>query len=469
MDPVLRALARFGHSAFRPGQEELVRALVAGRDALGLLPTGGGKSLTYLLPAFLLSRPVLVVSPLVALMADQLRRAREVGLVAEALAGPVERRRVDDVLARMASGTLDLVLVAPERLAGPRGSDILDTGPGALVVDEAHCLIQWGYDFRPDYRILEGLGPARGLPVLALTATATPVVKEALIRVLGLRHPVVVQRSFDRPNLTWEAVRVRDEADRWRRLWQSIRTTRGAQVVYAGARGMVERLTRALRGRGRRSAAYHAGLPQDVRATAQDAFLEGRVDVLVATNAVGMGVDKADIRSVVHWAPPGSLEAYYQEAGRGGRDGGPAEARVLWHPDDRRLLRVRLDQSHPGPARLARVVATLARAGWPRDSEAWDRLAWTTGAGAGRDAGEALRRVVARLWDDQPPGSFEWPPPQGWLRAWSARRAGLRRLRAVQGYLQRPGCRRRRLVAYFGEDLDRGACDCPHCRTGPAP
>jgi ATP-dependent DNA helicase RecQ len=467
MDPVLHALARFGHTAFRPGQEELVRALVSGRDALGLLPTGGGKSLTYLLPAVLLDRPVLVVSPLVALMTDQLRRAREVGLAAEALAGPMPRRAVDGVLARMRAGTLDLVLVAPERLAGPRGAEILGAGPGALVVDEAHCLIQWGYDFRPDYRVLEGLGPARGLPVLALTATATPEVKRALIRVLGLRRPVTVQKSFDRPNLSWHAVRVRSEEERWRGLWAGVRATDGARVVYAGARGLVERLARALRARGLRTGAYHAGLPAEVRSGTQDAFLAGDVDVLVATNAFGMGVDKADIRAVIHWSPPGSLEAYYQEAGRGGRDGEPASARVLWHPDDRRLLRARLDGSHPHPARLLRVLVRVAREGWPADVGGWDRLAWSVRGGGGRDAGETLRRAVARLWDDEPPVAFRWPPVSGWARAWRARQAGLRRLAAVHRYLRDPGCLRRRLVAYFGERLSPEACGCEACAGVP--
>ena len=468
MDPVLHALARFGHTAFRPGQEELVRALVSGRDALGLLPTGGGKSLTYLLPAFLLDRPVLVVSPLVALMTDQLRRAREVGLEAEALAGPMPRRAVDRVLNRMRTGALDLVLVAPERLAGPRGPEILAAGPGALVVDEAHCLIQWGYDFRPDYRVLEGLGPEHGLPVLALTATATPPVKDALIRVLGLRRPVVVQRSFDRPNLSWEAIRVGSEEERWRRLWAAVRATEGARVVYAGARGLVERIARALQARGLRTGAYHAGLPPAVRGGTQDAFLAGEVDVLVATNAFGMGVDKADIRAVVHWSPPGSLEAYYQEAGRGGRDGSPAAARVLWHPDDHRMLRARLDRSHPHPARLLRVLTRAAREGWPADAGGWDRLAWSAGGGGGRDAGEALRRVVARLWVDEPPTAFRWPPAAGWGRAWRARRAGLRRLAAVRGYLRDPGCLRRRLVAYFGERLPPETCGCDTCAGASA-
>ncbi|MDT8339965.1 MAG: RecQ family ATP-dependent DNA helicase, partial [Longimicrobiales bacterium] len=399
VDPLLVLLReRFGHPGFRPGQEPLVRALLAGRDALGLLPTGGGKSLTYLLPALLLDRPVLVVSPLVALMADQLRRAREAGLRAEALAGPVappERERVLDAVRR---GALDLLLLAPERLKGRTGTRLLEAGVGALVVDEAHCLVQWGYDFRPDYLVLAGLGPALGIPVLALTATATPALRRTLAATLGLRDPVRVVQSFDRPNLTWEARRVADEGDRWPALWQAVGREPGAQIVYAGTRGAVERLADALRRRGVCAGAYHAGLPREVRADVQDRFLAGAVRVMVATNAFGMGVDKPDIRAVTHWSPPASLEAYYQEAGRGGRDGAPARALVLWSPPDLRALDQRLAGSFPPLSVLARAVLGVRRDGWPETPAAWSALARRCRTGGGREGGAPLERALVRLW-----------------------------------------------------------------------
>lgn len=469
MDPVLKALARFGHDRFRPGQEELVRALLEGRDALGLLPTGGGKSLAYLLPAHLLPRALLVVSPLVALMEDQVRRAREVGLCAEALAGPVPRARVRRTLTRVSSGELDLLFVAPERLASRHGEALLTSGFSGLVVDEAHCLIQWGHDFRPDYRVLEGLGPRLDLPVLALTATATPSVRRALVADLGLRTPAQVQRSFDRPNLGWEATRVSDEADRWRHLWDALRPLPGPTVVYAGTRGGVERLARALQARGLRVGAYHAGLDADARSAAQAAFVSGDVDLLVATNAFGMGVDKADVRAVVHWSPPGSLEAYYQEAGRGGRDGEPARALLLWAPRDRGLLRGWLDQSYPSFRRLLSLWLRIRRNGWPAAEAEWERLAQSAGFGGARDAGEGLRRVATRLLGGRASQGSESPPIAALRAAGRARREALARLAAVFAYCRTRGCKRGRLLAYFGETLAAGRCDCASCRSPDRP
>ncbi len=470
MDPVYQALAQFGHDGFRAGQEDLVRALMGGRDALGLLPTGGGKSLTYLLPALLLPRTLLVVSPLVALMEDQVRRAREVGLRAESLTGSVPSGRVRETLARVRGGTLDLLFVAPERLASRRGPEFLESGLGGLVVDEAHCLIQWGHDFRPDYRVLEGLGPRLGIPVLALTATATPSVRRALVADLGLRDPVQVQRSFDRPNLRWEATRVSDERDRWTRLWRALHPLPGPTVVYAGTRGGVERIARALKARGLRVGAYHAGLAKSARSAAQAAFVSGEVDLLVATNAFGMGVDKADVRAVVHWSPPGSLEAYYQEAGRGGRDGEEARALVLWHPGDRVPLQRWLDQSYPSLHRILRVWLRLRRHGSPETPGEWDRLAWSTGLGGARDSGEGLRRVVARLFDGVAGSSVEAVdglPLSGLRTAARARRRAQGRLRAVFAYCSTNRCRRGRLLGYFGETLAPGGCPCPVCRSAP--
>jgi ATP-dependent DNA helicase RecQ len=450
---------RFGHDRFRPGQEELIRALLEGRDALGLLPTGGGKSLTYLLPSCLLPRPVLVVSPLVALMEDQLRRARQVGLRAEALMGRVGADRCGRVLDEAERGALDLLLLAPERLTGRSSGRLRRIRFAALVVDEAHCLIQWGYDFRPDYRVLEGLGRSLATPVLALTATATPVLRSALVRSLGLRDPVRVIQSFDRPNLHWEARRARDAHHRWSLLWSAVKAEDGAQVVYAGTRGEVEGLTRALRLRGVGAEPYHAGLPVPVRSRTQERFMSGRVRAMVATNAFGMGVDKPDIRAVVHWRPPSSLEAYYQEAGRGGRDGLPARALVLWSPSDLRGLRRRVDQSFPPLSLLVRAVWRIQRHGWPACPGEWDRLATRVGFQGGRDGGVALQRAVDRLAGrragESTPAEREGRAPWfgDWRAAWRSRRAARRRLGAVQGYLGERESHRRRLLAYFGEEV----------------
>jgi ATP-dependent DNA helicase RecQ len=455
MESLTRVLAaRFGHTSFRPGQEELVRALLSGRDALGLLPTGGGKSLTYLLPAALLPRTVTVVSPLVALMEDQLRRAREARLRAAALAGPVPRRVQRQVLAQVAAGELDILFLAPERLAGPLGAELARSRPGALVVDEAHCVVQWGFDFRPDYLVLAGLGPRLGIPTLALTATATPPVRTELIRLLGLRDPRVVVQSFDRPNLSWEASRLAGEDARWPALWASLGRERGASLVYAGTRGVVEQLGMAISRRGPATGIYHAGLPPEVKSRVLDRFVGGELQVVVATNAFGMGVDKPDIRQVLHWSPPASLEAYYQEAGRGGRDGHPARALVLWHPSDLRALRRRLSSSTPPLLTLALARWRIARDGPPDSDDAWNTLARRAGLSGSRDGGEALRRALVRLGAGSGSSVGREGLPgylRGWIGASRARRAGLRRLRAVRRYLGGEGGRRAQLLRYFGE------------------
>ena len=261
----------FGYVAFRPGQRALIDAALAGRDALGLLPTGGGKSLTYLLPAHLLPGPVLVVSPLIALMDDQLRRARECGLRAEALAGPMEPGRIRGVLDAADRGDLDLLLVAPERLAPdtPVGARLGRIDWSLLVVDEAHCLISWGYDFRPAYRSVEGFGSSRGIPTLALTATATPPVRAALIRTLPLRRPVRVETSFRRPNLEFRVLEVATEEARWKALDHELSRRTGPALIYASTRGDVERLASAIRARGRTVAPFHAGMCPDRRAAIQ--------------------------------------------------------------------------------------------------------------------------------------------------------------------------------------------------------
>jgi ATP-dependent DNA helicase RecQ len=322
----------FGYDGFRLGQREAVEAALRGKDSLVVMPTGGGKTLCYQLPGIATDRLTVVVSPLVALIDDQYRRLRSEGHPAVMLAG--ERDNVA-ALDAVKNGEARIVFAAPERFSSRAFLEAVSSRPQALfVVDEAHCISEWGHDFRPDYlrltKVLERLGRP---PVMACTATATPQVAEEIIARLGLEDPVIVRGGFDRPNLSFDVIPLagKGSIERKRQLLVSglaLEENRPA-IVYCGTRKDTNEVTELLVEAGVAARSYHAGLHSLDRQEAQNAFMAGRIDTIVATNAFGMGVDKADVRSVWHWALPTSLEAYYQEAGRAGRDGDPARAVLL--------------------------------------------------------------------------------------------------------------------------------------------
>jgi ATP-dependent DNA helicase RecQ len=321
----------FGHAAFRLGQREIVEAVLSRRDCLGVMPTGAGKSLTYQIPARLLGGTTLVVSPLIALMKDQVDAMARVGLRATFLnstLSPEERR---DRVRALRRGELELLYAAPEGLEASVG-DALEGVPLSLIaVDEAHCISHWGHDFRPAYRNLSGLRARFGAPVLALTATATPEVIRDIAGQLGMRDPLLVRGSFFRPNLSLHAVKKGEGLRTRDAIIRFVRARRGESgIVYALSRKSVEDVADDLQRHGVRAAAYHAGLDAETRTRVQDAFQAGAVDVVVATVAFGMGIDKPDIRFVVHRDLPRSVEAYYQEIGRAGRDGKPSTCLLFY-------------------------------------------------------------------------------------------------------------------------------------------
>ena len=328
----------FGHAAFRPGQEEIVRAVLAGRDVLAVMPTGSGKSLGYQLPAVILPGLTLVVSPLIALMKDQVDELNRKGIRAAALhslASPGERRAA---IADARSGALRLLYVAPERFASASFlRDLADLRLSLFAVDEAHCVSEWGHDFRPDYRRLsEAAAQCRRAdgaegrpPVIAFTATATPEVRDDIVTLLALANPEVFVAGFDRPNLFFDVRRVSGELEKRALLPELVGGRRA--LIYAATRKSTERAADALRAAGTDAQAYHAGLDEAERSRVQNGFAAGRIRIVCATNAFGMGIDRPDVEAVVHFEIPGSLEAYYQEIGRGGRDGRPAQATLLWN------------------------------------------------------------------------------------------------------------------------------------------
>ncbi|MEX0879775.1 MAG: ATP-dependent DNA helicase RecQ [Thermoanaerobaculia bacterium] len=352
MDSRAALRRHFGHGSFRPGQEEIVGAALAGRDLLAVMPTGSGKSIGYQLPAVLLAGPTLVVSPLIALMKDQVDELSRKGIPAAALhslATPGERRAAE---AAMREGRLRLLYVAPERFASASFRRLLEETPIArFAVDEAHCVSEWGHDFRPDYRTLadaarrcrRGDGAAGRPPILAFTATATPEVREDIVELLGLERPEVFVAGFDRPNLFPDVRKVSGEIEKRALLPELVGGRRA--LVYAATRKSAGRAAEALQQSGVAAEAYHAGLEESERTRVQNRFADGSLRVVCATNAFGMGIDRPDVEAVVHFEIPGSLEAYYQEIGRGGRDGRRADVTLLWNYVDVRTRTFLIEHS----------------------------------------------------------------------------------------------------------------------------
>ncbi len=340
-DPLLATLrTQFGHESFRPGQREVIESVLEGRPTIAVLPTGGGKSLCFQLPAARCEGTALVLSPLIALMKDQVDALRAYGVPAAKITSADPAAERHEAEARLGGGELKLIYAAPERLRSDRFLAALERAAVSLVaVDEAHCVSEWGHDFRPDYRrirpLIEQLRPPR---LAAFTATATPEVREELGEALGMADPALFVRGFNRPNLRLRVRRSRTEVERHQRLCELVAKREGAgpALVYAATRKQAEDGAAALRGAGLEAEHYHAGLDGPTRHQLQERFLDSRCDALVATNAFGMGIDKADVRLLVHLAMPSSLEAYYQEVGRAGRDGEPADAVLLYSLRDAR-------------------------------------------------------------------------------------------------------------------------------------
>ena len=496
-DVLSRALARFGHETLRPGQADVIADVFAGHPVIGVMPTGAGKSLCFQLPATVLGERggvTLVISPLIALMKDQVDVLRARGIPAVALTSQAGAEEQRDILDGIRAGLFTLVYVAPERFRSPRFVDALRSVAGSIAlvaIDEAHCISEWGHDFRPDYRrlgqVIAELRPPR---LAAFTATATPEVRDDIAVQLAIPNARVHVHGFDRPNLYSAVQKAGGAADKIDRLTELVRTRDGGvALVYAATRKNAETYAQALKQAGMRARVYHAGLDGGVREKAQDVFMSGQLDVIVATNAFGMGVDKSDIRLVVHADIPRSPEAYYQEAGRGGRDGKPTRCVLLFNHGDIRLQEFLIDASYPS-ADLMRALwkllhtqpelgATHGRGG---DDELEARLkakltdapsnALKPGPASLATIGSALRilerhgmlaRDAERIAATRPqPGVF---PP---LDVESlARRADNERkkLRMMIDYAYHPRCRRQLILEYFGDEdwTDRskrcGACD----------
>ncbi len=352
----------WGYPDFRPGQDEIIEAVLKGRDVLGVLPTGGGKSITYQVPSLLGEGFTMVISPLIALMQDQVAGLKARGIEAAFINSTLSYREIDQTWTDAEYGRYRLLYVAPERLETDMfkaRADRLDVS--LLAIDEAHCVSEWGHHFRPAYlEIPEGRELLGDPPTVAVTATATPFVRKDIIEHLELDDPLELVHGFDRPNILWSVFRTESKRQK---VSDVLRGVQGSGIVYASTRRGVEDWTKWLRSEGVSSAGYHGGFRSAQRSTVQDEWIEGETRVIVATNAFGMGIDKPDVRFVIHVDLPASVESYYQEAGRGGRDGKPAYAVLLFQPPDANTQEALIESGHPSGKDVRAVYDAICNAG----------------------------------------------------------------------------------------------------------
>ena len=469
------ARERLGFEELRPGQAEAVAALLEGRDTLVVMTTGSGKSAIYQLAGWTIDGATLVISPLISLQRDQIENIEEEQPgEAAAIDASVSERRREERLEELAEEELEFLFLAPEQLAREETVEALaDANVSLLVVDEAHCISEWGHDFRPDYLRIGALVERLGSPtVLALTATASPPVREEIVERLRMRDPELIVRGFDRPNIRLEVERHHDERAKRRALLDRAEQLGGPGIVYVATRKLAEEMAEELSERGLRALAYHAGLSGSRRDEAQEAFMEDRVDAIVATVAFGMGVDKPNVRFVLHDSPSDSVDSYYQEIGRAGRDGEPAEAVLFYRTEDLGLRRFFAGGALDGEA-VQRVAEEVGRRSRPLDpADLRERLELSESKLMSaltrlEDAGALELRPdgsvdPSRLEPDEVEGAVEAASESADER----RRFDESRLEMMRAYAEHDHCRRAFVLSYFGEEAPPECGNCDNCEAG---
>ncbi|MGW0550397.1 RecQ family ATP-dependent DNA helicase [Streptomyces altiplanensis] len=460
----------FGWQELRPGQLRAMEAVAAGRDTLVVMPTGAGKSAVYQVATLSLPGPAVVVSPLIALQRDQIAGLlRHSAPEAVAVNSAQAAGETTAAWEAVRGGDAEYLFLSPEQLAK---DDVVErlaqAGPALFVVDEAQCVSAWGHDFRPDYLRLAQVVRRVGRPtVLALTATAAPPVREEIVERLGMEDPALVVAGFDRPNIALEVRRFLDDEDKRRAVVERAAAEAKPGIVYAATRKDAESYAAELAGLGLTAAAYHAGLRGEERSRVHDSFLAGETDVVAATSAFGMGIDKEDVRFVLHASVPGSLDAYYQETGRAGRDGAPAVAVLHYRPEDTGMQNFFAARA-PGKDTLTEVTARLHEHGGPL---ALKELGEETGLSRNRvtAAANLLEQVGAATTDEEgdvravPDVTADDAAERAAQAAQARRKLERSRVEMVRAYAETTGCRRRFLLGYFGESYEAPCGNCDVC------
>lgn len=468
------ARERFGIDSLRPGQKELVDAVLEGRDALGVLPTGAGKSLCFQLPAPFIPGLTLIVSPLLALMQDQEEKLTEIELEVTRLDSSISSKEMEEAHRDIRRGNTEFVYVTPEQLEKPERVEALKrSGVSLFVVDEAHCISQWGHDFRPAYLSLGEVVQKLGRPpILALTATATPQVRQDILTQLGMREPLVVSTGVFRPNLFLEVARTVNAQAKHEALLELVRTQPGTGIVYVATVRVAQELYRWLEKQGVRVGLYHGKRRHKDREQVQQRFMNDDYSLIVATKAFGMGIDKANIRYVVHYHFPDSLESYYQEAGRAGRDGDQARCVLLFRLEDRRIQGFFLGGKYPKREESQRVYETLKRLGAEEAKPiAMGRLVQETALPQKRLKVLVAQLVAAGIVARTRGGLrmlrdfADAEALDAYLSAYEERHHSDReRLETMMRYGSNARCRWRFLADYFAEPLEEDCGHCDNCR-----
>ena len=474
-----KAKNRLGVTSYRPGQEALIEAVMAGKDALGILPTGGGKSLCYQLPSLFLPKAVVVVSPLISLMKDQQDKLEDLAIPVAKLDSTLSSRDEQDTVDDIQEGAPELIYLTPERLEQEECLAMLKrTGVSLLVVDEAHCVSQWGHDFRPAYLAIRAAVKALGRPpVLALTATATPAVAADILRQLDIPQATVINLGSHRKNLLYEVRRTVNQEDKDAELMTLLREDArdGPALVYVATIKEAVALYGRLKNAGIAAGLYHGKLSATVRHRTQQEFMDDRLPVVVATKAFGLGIDKSNLRLVVHYSLPDSLESYVQETGRAGRDGKAARAVLLYRLEDRRVQTYFLGGKYPRREDCALVYRALVRA-----DDAGDPGMTLKELAAGTALAEKKVKVITALLDES--GIVRRGRRLTLIRRFadedefarylgeyeSRHQSDRDRLDMMMKYGQTTECRVRFLTRYFGNELPDDCGRCDNCRTGAA-